>query len=867
MLQKLNFRPGYNKQITDSAGESQWVDGDFVRFRYGLPEKIGGWSQLTNSNNTLPGAARAQHAFTSISGEKYVAIGTSQGLFLYYEGEFIDITPIDNNVVTGATFSTTSGSRTVTVSKPSHGLLDGRYITFSSVTVPTNSGYATTDFTNNTFEILNKTNDTFQITMPTNSSASSTTLNGPLLNDANGTGGSGTSITLTSTSGFATSGIIAVGLESISYTGVSGNNLTGITRAVSGTRSAHSSGAVVSTGSAQIDPYVIVGPTFQTAGFGWGTASWGGASGVTSTLNGALLNDADGTGGSGTSITLTSTTNFPITGGTIRVGAEYISYTGVTGNNLTGIKRAVVGTTPSTTLNGTLADNTSGTSGSNIALTSVSGFATSGVIRIGSEYISYTGITGNNLTGITRAVSGTRSTHSSGAVVTGSSAHSSGASVEFYIAWGQQSLTSTVTLDPGLWSLDNFGQILVATIHNGETFTWNSGTASARNVRATIMANAPTKTRLTQVSDRDRHVFHFGTETTIGNSTTQDPMFIRFSDQENFNEYQPTAVNTAGTFRLDKGNEIVGAVSGKDYTLVLTDSSAYVIQYVGPPFTFSIRQVGTNCGLIGQNALSYSNGIVFWMSGEGGFFMFDGTVKALPCLVEDFVFTTSTDNLGINFNSSQLVYAEHNSLYNEINWFYASSNSEQINRCVVYNYAEKLWTTSSLARTSYIDTGVYDLPYATEYNKTALPNFPIQGITATYGASTYYAQEIGTDQINSSGTTSIDAFIQSGDFDITNANNIANLQGDGEYIMSVKRFIPDFQVLTGNSKITLLVNNYPNDTAVSSPLGPFTVTSSTDKIDTRARGRLVALKIENDAVGETWRYGTLRLDAKPDGRR
>ena len=721
MLQKLNFKPGFNKMVTDSGGESQWVDGDFVRFRYGLPEKIGGWSQLTNSNNTLPGAARAQHAFTSIAGEKYVAIGTSQGLFLYYEGNFFDITPIDNNVITGADFDATSGSATVTVNKTSHGLLNGRYVTFSSVTVPTGSGYATTDFTNNTFEIKNVTANSFEITMPSNSAGSTT-----------------------------------------------------------------------GTGSAQIDPYVIIGPTFQTAGFGWGTASWGGASGVTSTLNGALLDDTAGTGGTGTSITLTSTANFPNTGGTIKVGAEYISYTG---------------------------------------------------------------ISGNDLTGITRAVAGTRS------------AHSDGAAVEFYIAWGEESLVSTVTLDPGLWSLDNFGQILTATIHNGETFTWNAGAANPRSNRATIMSGAPTKTRLTQVSDRDRHVFHFGTETTIGDNTTQDPMFIRFSDQENFNEYQPTATNTAGTFRLDKGNEIIGAVSGKDYTLVLTDSSAYVIQYVGPPFTFSVRQVGTNCGLIGQNALSYSNGIVFWMSGEGGFFMFDGTVKSIPCEVEDFVFTTTGDNLGLNYSSSQLVYAEHNTLYNEINWFYPAAGSEQINRCVVYNYAENLWTTSSLARTSYIDTGVYDLPYATDYSKNALPNFPIQGVTNTYGASTYYAHETGTDQVNSSGTTSIDAFIQSGDFDITNSNNIANLQGDGEYIMSVKRFIPDFQVLTGNSKITLLINNYPSDTAASSPLGPFTVTSSTDKVDTRARGRLVALKIENDAVGETWRYGTLRLDAKPDGRR
>jgi hypothetical protein len=640
MLQKLNFKPGFNKMVTDSGGESQWVDGDFVRFRYGLPEKIGGWSQLTGSNRTLPGAARAQHSFASIAGEKYAAIGTSQGLFIYYNGQFYDITPLDT-AITGADFDATTGSATVTVNKTTHGLAVGRYVTFSSVTVPTGSGYATSDFEDNTFEISNVTANAFDITMPSNSA-----------------------------------------------------------------------GTTSGTGSAQIDPYVIVGPTFQTANFGWGTSYWG--------------------------------------------------------------------------------DST----------------------------------------------------------------------------WGTERSTTNVILDPGLWSLDNFGQILIATIHNSKTFTWNAGAATPRANRATLMSGAPTKTILTQVSDRDRHVFHFGTETTIGDITTQDPMFIRFSDQEDYNTYQPTATNTAGTFRLDKGNKIVGAVSGKDYTLVLTDSSAYVIQYVGPPFTFSVRQVGTNCGLIGQNALSYSNGIVFWMSGEGGFFMYDGTVKMLPCLVEDFVFTTAGDNLGINYSSNQLVYCEHNTLYNEINWFYPKSGSTQINRSVTYNYAENCWTTSSLARSSYADQGVFDLPYATDYNSTATPNFPtILGITSKYGASTYYAQETGTDQINSSGTTSINAYIQSGDFDITNTNNIANLQGDGDFIMSVKRFIPDFKVLTGNSKVTLLLNNYPADTASGSPLGPFTITSSTDKVDTRARGRLVSIKIENDAVGETWRYGTFRLDARPDGRR
>jgi hypothetical protein len=646
MLQKLQFKPGFNKQITQSGAESQWTDGDFVRFRYGLPEKIGGWEQLTIENLTLPGAARAQHTWTSLAGEKYAAIGTSQGLFLYYGEDFYDITPLDT-AITGADFDASTGSPTVTVNKTSHGLSAGRYVTFSSVTVPTGSGYATTDFTENTFEISNVTTNAFDITMPSNSAAT-------------------------------TSG----------------------------------------TGSAQIDPYIIVGPTFQTSGYGWGTYVWGNST------------------------------------------------------------------------------------------------------------------------------------------------------------WGTERTISNVVLDPGIWSLDNFGEILVATIHNGKTFTWDAGASSPRSNRATLMTGAPTASRLTLVSDRDRHLFHFGTETTIGNASTQDPMFIRFSNQEDYSTYQPTATNTAGTFRLDTGNKIQAAVQGKDYVFVLTDSAAYVIQFVGPPFTFSVRQVGTNCGCIGQNAVSYSNGMIFWMSGEGGFFAFDGTVKALPCLVEDFVFTTTGDNLGINYNASQIIYGEHNTLYNEVTWFYPKAGSTQIDRCVTYNYGENCWTTGSLARSSYADTGVFDVPYATEYNSTATPNFPIQGITNLYGASTYYAHETGTDQINSSGTTSINAFIQSGDFDIAarrgitgQSTGIADFRGDGEFIMSMKRFIPDFQVLTGNSKITLLLNDYPSNTASSSPLGPFTITSSTDKVDTRARGRLLSIKIANDAVGETWRYGTLRVDVKPDGRR
>jgi hypothetical protein len=648
MLQKLNFKPGFNRQATESGAESQWVDGDFVRFRYGLPEKMGGWSQLTAASKTLPGAARKQLAFTSFAGETYTAIGTSQGLFLFYGNAFYDITPLDT-AITGCTLTTVNGSDVLTIDKGSHGLLVGRYVTLSAVTVTGASGFTAGDL-EKVYEIL---------TIPT--------------------------------------------IDKFTVKAVSAETGAGMTAA----------------GAATVNPYVIIGPTTQTTGYGWGTSSW---------------------------------------------GAE---------------------------------------------------------------------------------------------------------------TWGTERSTSTVTLDPGNWSLDNFGQVLVATIFNGKTFTWNAGAASPRGTRAStstsgvVTTNNPTATRITIVSDRDRHLFHLGTETTIGDPSTQDPMFVRFSNQEDLDTYQPTATNTAGTFRLDTGNEIRAAIQGKDYIFVVTDLGAYVIQYVGPPYTFSVRQVGTNCGCIGQNAISYANGAVWWMSGEGGFFVYDGTVKALPSLVEDFVFlNTGTGNLGLNYSSSDVIYSSPNSLYTEINWFYPSANSDQIDRCVTYNYGENVWTTSSIARTTYQDQGVFNLPYATKYDDSNTPVFPeILGITSKYGASIYYAHETGTDQINSTGTTSINAFILSGDFEITNNNNIADFTGDGEYIMSVKRFIPDYKYLSGNSKITLYLNDYPSETAVSSSLGPFTITTTTDKIDTRARARFVAIQIANDAVGETWRYGTLRLDAQPDGRR
>ena len=285
------------------------------------------------------------------------------------------------------------------------------------------------------------------------------------------------------------------------------------------------------------------------------------------------------------------------------------------------------------------------------------------------------------------------------------------------------------------------------------------------------------------------------------------------------------------------------------------------MQFIGPPFTFSIRQVGSNCGCVGQHSIVYANGMVFWMSDSGGFFVFDGTVKNLGSLVEDFVFTTNNGSPGFNFNTgAEITFASHNSLFSEIYWFYADSTSNYVNKLVTYNYAENTWTTGTLARTTYQDSHVFENPIATEFLLNEAPTVPtVQGVSN--GATRIFNHEIGTNEVLANGTTNaISAFITSGDFDL-------DAQGDGEYFIKIRRSIPDFKYVNGNAKITIQLRDYPAETKASSPLGPFTITSSTNKVDTRARARLAALKIENDSTDESWRFGEFRFDIQPDGRR
>ena len=499
-----------------------------------------------------------------------------------------------------------------------------------------------------------------------------------------------------------------------------------------------------------------------------------------------------------------------------------------------------------------------------ITLTNGNIFPSAGTILIEDELITYTGRSTHDLTGCTRGSLGTTAVaHDDGTAVVNATD---------YNAWGDAVAAGQVNLEPGLWSLDNFGEVLVATVANGKTFTWNPSATTPLTTRAALdttnflTGNNPTASRLTLISPTTRHLIHFGTETTIGTTTTQDDMFIRFSESEDINSYTPSVTNTAGTQRLQDGTKIVGALKAKENILIWTDNALYTMKFVGSPFIFGFEQVGTNCGLIGKNAAVEVDGVAYWMSTKG-FFIYDGTVKTLPCSVEDDVYNN------LDTTKGQQVVAGLNNLFSEVTWWYTESPSPSAggdfnNKAVTYNYAESaqvpggIWYTNSEPRTSWIDANLYPKPHATKFDDTGTGTFPIILGEDGLGKTIYFEHEVGTDQVNEDGSvTTIVSDIQSYDFDLQTET------GAGEKFVSVSRFIPDFKNLNGDATVTLSVKRYPSEDSISSTHSPFTITSSTDKIDTRARGRYVSVKIANIDINQEWRYGTLTLDVKPDGMR
>ena len=618
---KLTLAPGIDKQNTEYGAEGGWTDGDNIRFRYGLPEKIGGWTYFNDSADYLVGFASSTFSWNNLAGTPYLAVATSRKIYVSIGGAWYDITPLRTTTAAGeVTFSASAGSAVITVTDIDHGASKGDFVTFSGAS--SLGGQITADLLNSEWEITEVPNSTtYTLTAPVNA-------------DASDTGDGGASV---------------VGAYQIS-----------------------------------------VGSDISYSDFGFGTGTWG-----------------------------TSTWGTPRT----QVQLE--------------------------------------------------------------------------------------------------------------------------TLKARTWHLDNFGEVLLLQLVDGPLYQWLP-TDGVDN-RATLVAGAPTKNGFMLVSSPDRHLVVFGTETTVGDPDTQDPLFVRFSNQEDINTFAESATNTAGGQRLSDGNRIQTAVRSRGQILVFTDTSLHGMQYIGPPYTFGFQQLGTNCGSLGPNSAIEVNGLAFWM-GHEAFYVFDGTVKKLPCTVQDYVFDD------INLVQEDKVFAALNSDFNEVTWFYCSFTSDYVDRCVTYNYVENSWYEGSLARTSWQDVGTFQKPTASEYfpESTEPTINTIYGLTA--GRSLIYNHEDGVNQADGSAIT---AFIDSGYFDI----------GDGDNMILMKRFIPDFKNQEGNLTVNLLLRAYPQTTASPSSLDPYLITPTTEKVDTRARGRQISLKITSDEVDTNWRYGTMRVDIQPDGLR
>ena len=614
---RLFLKPGIDKQNTEYGAEGGWVDGDYIRFRYGLPEKLGGWVTFGDAPAYLLGSVVDIITWNSLDGVPYAIFGTSRKLYVFSGGEWADITPI-RATETGVTFTTTAGSTTVTVNDTSHGAIAGDFVTFSSVT-GNPGGIANATLTNE-FEVQLVTGvNSYTIVVP--NAASST---------------------------------------------------------------------AVAAGTANAAYQINVGEEDNYFDFGWGTGTWN-----------------------------LSTWGTPRPEG-------------------------------------------------------------SGGLQLFSRS----------------------------------------------------------------WTFDAFGEDVVCQLVDGPAYLFD--TSAGLGTRATIIAGAPTKSKFALISTPDRHFVCFGTETTLGDPASQDPMFVRFSNQEDLNTFTESATNTAGGQRLTDGSRIVSAVRSRGQILIFTDTSLHGMQYVGPPYTFGFAQLGANCGCIGVHASVDVNGLAFWM-GPQAFYVFDGTVKKLPCTVQDYVFKD------FNLTQGSKVYAGVNSQFNEVTWWYPSASSNAIDRYVSYNYLENVWHVGSMARTAWSDIGAFEYPLGAEYlaeNNTSTIT-TIYGLTA--GRALVYDQEFG---YNANGAA-IDSYIQSGYFDI----------GDGDQVMFMKRFIPDFKNQVGDLEVNTLLRLYPAAGATNSSLDPYTVTPTTQKVDTRARGRQVSLRIRSNEVGGNWRFGTMRVDIQPDGTR
>jgi hypothetical protein len=396
-----------------------------------------------------------------------------------------------------------------------------------------------------------------------------------------------------------------------------------------------------------------------------------------------------------------------------------------------------------------------------------------------------------------------------------------------------------------LWSMDNFGEDLIANVRGGGIYYWdNTGGISSRAVNITALAganDAPTVANIILVSERDRHVLAFGCDPEF-DPGVQDPLVIRFSSQESVTDWETRADNTAGELRIGTGTEIIAAVQTKQQTIVITDTSVNALQYIGPPYTFGLTEVSSNTSIVSQNSAVAINDAIYWM-GDRVFYRYDGNVQLIVCPVKEYIFA--------NMNIYQLgkVVAASNSKFNEIWWFYPSIDSDTNDSYVVFNYQENIWYYGTLNRTAWHERGV--------------SGFPIAASTDGY----IYFHENSFNDGSTNPPSAISSYIESSAIDI----------GDGEQFMFMSRVLPDltFRNSTGTptATFTMSARDFPgadfdqtnSKTTVRTATSP--VEQYTDQLFMRLRGRSLALKVSSNQVNTQWRLGSPRIDMRPDGRR
>ena len=525
----------------------------------------------------------------------------------------------------------------------------------------------------------------------------------------------------------------------------------------------------------------------------------------------------------------------------ISIGQEI--YTTLTGWGAGGWGGAIT-IAATTTLNGAL--NSSATT---ITVVSTTGFAATGAIGINGEYITYTGKTATTFTGCTRGVGSTAVGHNSGAVVNQYS-NSTG--------WGQGSTSGAVGVQMRLWSQTNYGQDLIINPRGGGLYLWKVNANPLIYDRAVLLsptsagayqtdAACPSVANAVTVSDASRFTIAFGCNDY--NSATQDPLLIRWSDQEDYAVWSPAATNQAGSYRLSTGSSIVAHQQTRQEILVWTDAAIYSMQYLGPPYVWGFQILGSNISIAGPNATATAANITYWM-GLDKFYMYSGRVETLYCPLRQYIFGD------INLQQQFQIYGGTNEGYNEIWWFYCSAGSTVIDRYVIYNHLERIWSYGNLSRTAWLDTPLRDYPTATAYN----------------GQLIYHEQ--GVDDGTTNPPSPISSYIQSADFNIGDGNNygfawrmVPDITFDGSYVNNPQvtftlrpRYNPGANYSAANTPTVTSTQNYQGQRN-------YTVQQFTQIVYTRIRGRQMAFKVSSDGLGVNWQLGVPAIDIRPDGRR